>query len=73
MNDIPELRCPVCGGPVDMHPPAWQDRPKSPEGDSLIAVTFECEAIGCTLWKGKVWLRESLVAAAQTEEVRICA
>ena len=73
MNDVPELRCPVCGGPVEMRPSAWHDRQKSPEDDPLVSVTFECQAVDCTLWKGKVWLRESVVAAAQTEEVRICA
>ena len=70
-DDMPELMCPVCGGAVDIHP-GWRDRPKTPEGDPLFAVTFECISPDCHLWKGKVWLRESEIPSSK-EAVSQCA
>ena len=63
-DDMPELMCPVCGGAVEIHP-GWHDKPKTPEGDPLFAVTFECKSLICPLWKCKVWLKESDIPSLQ--------
>ncbi len=63
-DEMPELMCPVCGGAVEIHP-GWRDRPKTPEGDSLFAVTFECISPACHLWKGKIWLKEGDLPSLQ--------